>query len=86
MDLAAPVLVFFPAFLIGAAFGILLVMVLSGTGGLNTMRPIVFSIVGSLIGVVVSALTEAWWPPIIGPFVVCPAIAAAFALIGRRKS
>ncbi len=76
----------FPAFMIGAAFGILLVMVLAGTAGLKTLRPIMFSIVGSLLGVAVFWLTQNWWPPVIGPFIVCPALAATSALIGRHKN
>jgi hypothetical protein len=86
MDFAAQVLMLFPAFLIGAAFGILLIMGLAGTAGLKTPRPIIFSIVGSLMGVVVFWFTEVWWPPVIGPFVLCPAIAGAAAVIGRGKN
>ena len=86
MDVAARVLMLFPAFMVGAAFGILLVLVLAGSEGLKNFRPIVFSLAGSLFGLVVFWLTERWWPPVIGPFICCPGIAAAGALLARWKS
>ena len=85
MDFAANVLMLFPAFMIGATFGILLVMGLAGTAGLKTIRPIVFSVAGSAVGLVIFAITGNWWPTVVGPFILCPAIAAGAALIGRRK-
>src|SRR5205823_9921018 len=72
VDFAATVLMLFPAFMIGAAFGILVVMGLAGTAGLQTIRPIIFSVVGSTIGLVGFGLTERWWPPGSGPFILCP--------------
>ena len=75
----------FPAFMIGSAFGILLIVGLAGTPGLKSLRPIVCSIAGSLVGLVAFLFTQSWWPPVLGPFVLCPAFAAAAALIGRRK-
>jgi hypothetical protein len=85
MDFAATILMLFPAFMIGGAFGILLIMGLVGTSGLKTVRPIIFSLVGSLLGLVIFGFTAAWWPPVVGPFILCPAIAAGAALIGRPK-
>ena len=75
----------FPAFMIGAAFGVLLVVGLAGTAGLKTIRPVIFSLAGSAVGLLVFGLTEVWWPPVIGPFILCPAIGALGAMIGRRK-
>ena len=86
MDFAASVLMLFPAFMIGAAFGVLLVVGLAGTAGLKTMRPVVFSFIGSTVGLATFVLTEAWWPPVVGPFILCPVLAAVAALIGRGKN
>ena len=58
MDFAASVLLLFPAFMIGSAFGILIVLGLAGTPGLKTFRPVLFSLIGSLAGVVAFVLTE----------------------------
>ncbi len=76
----------FPAFLIGSAFGIMIVFVLAGGTGVQDKdkRAIGFSVVGSFTGVVVFLLTESWWPPVIGPFALCPALALAAALASRR--
>jgi len=84
MEITIAFLTVFPAFLIGAAFGIMIVMVLAGASGLKTSRPIVFSVCGSGLGIVVFLLTQSLWPPVVGPFVLCPAIAMLSALIGRR--
>jgi len=86
MNFPAAVLLLFPAFMVGAAFGILLVLSLAGAEGLKDLRPVTFSIVGSLAGLVVFWLTRNWWPPLVGPFVVCPVLAASAAVIVRRKS
>jgi hypothetical protein len=86
MDFAAQVLMLFPAFMIGSAFGILIILGLAGTSGLKTFRPVAFSIAGSVMGIVVFVASADWWPPVIGPFICCPALAAVAALIGRAKS
>ena len=83
MDLAASVLMLFPAFLIGAAFGVGIILVL---GGGAPFRPgsVLFSIGGSLAGIVVFLLTADWWPPVVGPFILCPACAMISAFAGRK--
>ncbi len=76
----------FPAFLIGAAFGVMVVLGLAGPAGLKNLRPVVFSAIGSAAGIVVFLLTDSWWPPVVGPFILCPAFAAAAAAVsGRRR-
>ncbi len=74
----------FPAFLIGSAFGMLIIFVLSGTGGVNDKRPLVFSVIGSAAGVAAFLLTADFWPPVVGPFILCPAIALTAALATKR--
>jgi CHASE2 domain-containing sensor protein len=86
MDYAASVLLLFPAFMIGAVFGILMTLGLAGRSGLKSLRPILFSIAGSLLGILVFLLTQNWWPPVIGPFITCPALACLFAFLGRNNS
>ena len=76
----------FPAFLLGSAFGIMLVLVLSGPSGLQTARPVFYSVAGSAAAIVLYLLTAGWWPPVVGPFALCPALAATAALAGRRKA
>jgi hypothetical protein len=85
VNFAAGMLMLFPAFLLGSAFGIMLVLVLSGPPGLQTARPIVFSVAGSAAAILLYLVTADWWPPVIGPFVLCPALAATAAFVGRRK-
>jgi hypothetical protein len=85
VNFAAGLLMLFPAFLLGCAFGILLALVLSGPAGLQNVRPIVFSVAGSAVGVLLYLLTADWWPPVTGPFVLCPALSATAALAGLRK-
>ena len=76
----------FPAFMIGTAFGVLLILGLAGSTGLKNVRPVVYSILGSLFGLFIFLLSQGLWPPVLGPFICCPAVAAIAALIGRSKS
>jgi len=69
----------------GSAFGILIVLVLAGSPGLKSIRPLAFSVAGSLAGVVIFLITQNWWPPIVGPFILCPALAAASSVLGRKN-
>jgi hypothetical protein len=84
MDPIAGSFLLLPAFLIGSAFGILIIVVLTGDRGTTDIRPFVFSALGSIAGVVFFLLTEAWWQTIIAPFVLCPVFAAASALVARK--
>lgn len=86
MDFATGALMLFPAFLIGSAFGVMIVFVLAGGAVLQEKdkRAIGFSIAGSLAGVAVFLLTESLWPAVIGPFITCPALALAAALASKR--
>jgi len=83
MDLAASVLMLFPAFLIGAAFGIGIILVL-GDGAPFKTRSVLFCIGGSLTGIAVFLLTADWWPPVVGPFILCPTFAVISAFAGRK--
>ena len=83
MDLAASVLMLFPAFLIGAAFGIGIILVLADSTPFKA-RSVLFSIGGSLAGIAVFLLTAEWWPPVVGPFILCPACAVISAFAGRK--
>jgi len=85
VNFAAGLLMLFPAFLLGSAFGIMLVLVLSGAAGLQSARPVVFSVAGSAVAILIYLVTADWWPPVIGPFALCPALSAAAALAGRWK-
>jgi hypothetical protein len=83
MDPAATALMLFPAFLIGAAFGIGIILVLGDSTPFKA-RSVLFSIGGSLAGIAVFLLTADWWPPVVGPFVLCPACAVISAFAGRK--
>ncbi len=82
MDWTLAALMFFPAALIGSAFGILVALALTGINILQTNRsPVVWSVAGSFAGIVIFMFTESWWPPVIGPFILSPACAMIAALI-----
>jgi hypothetical protein len=83
MDFAASVLMLFPAFLIGAAFGVGIIVVLGDSAPFKAW-PVLFSVGGSLAGVAVFLLTADWWPPVVGPFILCPAFALISAFAGRK--
>jgi hypothetical protein len=83
MDLAASLLMLFPAFLIGAAFGVGIILVLGDSTPFKA-RSALFSIGGSLAGVAIFLLTADWWPPVVGPFILCPACAVISAFAGRK--
>jgi hypothetical protein len=83
MDLAASALMLFPAFLIGAAFGVGIVLVFGDSTPSKT-RSVLFSIGGSLAGIAVFLLTADWWPPVVGPFILCPACSVISAFAGRK--
>jgi hypothetical protein len=86
MDWTLAVLMLFPAFLIGSAFGILVALALAGFSALQANRaPIVWSIAGAFAGLGLFLLTANWWPPVIGPFVLSPACAMAASLISMRQ-
>jgi hypothetical protein len=86
MDWTVAVLMLFPAVLIGSAFGILVALALVGVSGLQTERaPVVWSVGGALLGIVLFLLTARWWPPVIGPFILSPACAMIASLIAARK-
>lgn len=73
---------FFPAALIGSAFGILVALTLGRIDILYAKRsPVVWSIAGSLAGIGIFLFTESWWPPVIGPFILSPACAIIASLI-----
>jgi peptidoglycan/LPS O-acetylase OafA/YrhL len=78
----------FPAFLIGAALGILVGLALAG--GEKTKRrhqSVALSIAGSAAGVLIYLATPGWWPFVAGPFMLTTAIGVGGALIGSlRKS
>ena len=84
MDATLTALMLFPAFLIGAAFGIMIVLVLAGSDGMKSKRPIILSVAGSAIGAIVFLLTASAWPPVVGPFILCPFSAALSAIAGRK--
>ena len=85
---AADIFLIFPAFLIGAAFGALVGLGLLGTSGSahRAWSSIRFSMAGSAAGAFIFFVTGQWWPPIIGPFVLCPALAIAATLLFRPRS
>ena len=86
MDFPMVVLMVFPAFLIGVAFGIGIVLGLDGDHRSNKARPVIYSVLGSMSGVVVFLLTANWWPPVVGPFILCPALAVISAFAGRKNA
>jgi hypothetical protein len=75
----------FPAFLIGTAFGSMLMVALSGVEISKSGRAIKFSALGSMVGGAAFLLTMNWWPPVVGPFVLCPVTAAIAGFLGRRR-
>ena len=76
----------FPAFLIGAALGILVALALAGPERKKQRhRSIALSIGGSAAGVLIYLATPAWWPFIAGPFMLTTAAALGGALIGSLR-
>ena len=75
-----------PAFLIGAVFGVLVGLALLGESAtLERARDAVIrSVIGSAVGAIIFLATASWWPPIIGPFLTCPATAVAVAILFLR--
>ena len=84
---AADIFLIFPAFLIGAAFGALVGLGLLGAAGAahHVWHSIRVGMAGSAVGAVIFFVTGQWWPPIIGPFVLCPALAITATLLFRPR-
>jgi hypothetical protein len=80
MPLSNNLILFFPAFLIGVAFGSLVPVAFAGEGLAQKIRRIVTgACLGSAVGILLYLLTQQWWPPVIGPFVLCPAASLVFS-------
>lgn len=76
----------FPAFMIGSGLGSLVALGLGKGGSFDrTFAAIRMAALGSALGAVLSIVTARWWPPIIGPFVLCAGVAIAVALIFRGR-
>ena len=72
----------FPAFLIGAALGILVALALAGAARRKASgAPIAMAIGGSAAGVLIYLATPGWWPFIAGPFILTVALALAGAIV-----
>ena len=84
---AADIFLIFPAFLIGAAFGALVGLGLLGSAGSakRGWSAVRHSVAGSAVGAVIFFVTAQWWPPIVGPFVLCPALAITATLVFQRN-
>jgi hypothetical protein len=81
MTFADNVILLFPAFLIGIAFAVLVSLGVNRSDILTKWIPIaVGALIGAVIGIVIFIFTARLWPPILGPFVLCP----AFSLAGSR--
>jgi hypothetical protein len=65
-------LLLFPAFLIGTGLGGLFTLGILAKGGAFERNAQVLAACagGSACGVALAALTESWWPPLVGPFVL----------------
>ena len=87
-SLYADLLLVFPAFLLGSAFGALFGLVLlPGPPSAKSIWPLVrLSIAGSAAGAIVFTLTFGWWDPIVGPFVACPAVSAVTVAVFSQLS
>ena len=87
-SLSADLLLVFPAFLLGSAFGALFALVLlPGLPSAKSIWPLVrLSMMGSAVGAILFTLTSPWWDPIVGPFVACPATAALTVAVFSRSS
>jgi hypothetical protein len=81
MDWTLAAFMIFPAFLIGSVFGILVGLALTGANILQNRTFWASNIGGALLGIIVFLLTAAWWPPVIGPFILSPVGAVAASLI-----
>ena len=85
MTFADNVILLFPAFLIGLAFGSLVAFALAGSSIPARFPRIVAGVaMGSAAGVLLFLATQQWWPPIVGPFILCPAGALAAAFLAIR--
>jgi hypothetical protein len=75
------------AFLIGTVFGVLVGLALMGEGASLTRArtAVTWSAIGSAIGAAIFLMTASWWPPIVGPFLICPATAVALAVLFRGQ-
>ena len=69
---ATDLLLLFPAFMIGTGLGSLFTIGMLGKGGTPERigRTVAACAAGSVAGVVIAVLTESWWPPLVGPFVL----------------
>ena len=87
-SLSADLLLVFPAFLLGSAFGALFGLVLlPGPPSAKSIWPLVRrSMAGSAAGAIVFTLTSQWWDPIVGPFVACPAVSALTVVVFSHLS
>jgi hypothetical protein len=76
------------AFLIGTVFGALVGLALMGEGTslAQAWAAFIRSALGSAIGAGIFLVTASWWPPIIGPFLICPATAIAVAVLFRPST
>jgi len=85
VDSSANLILFFPAFLMGSVFGVLTVVMRSGTDLSKNVRAVVFCVAGSLAGGVIFLLTQSLWPPIIAPFILCPIVAAIAGFFAGKR-
>ena len=86
MDWSLVAFMVFPALLIGTALGMLVALALAGTDTVLTNRtPLVFAVTGAVLGVIIFLLTAAWWPPVIGPFILAPAGSMIASLISQLR-
>jgi hypothetical protein len=81
--LSADILLVFPAFLMGAGFGALLFLALTPLQESWAWPAVRTGLAGSATGAVIFVATAEWWPPIVGPFVVCPVASAAVVVCQR---
>jgi hypothetical protein len=83
---AADILLMFPAFMIGSGLGSLVALGAGkGSSVDRTIAAIKLSAAGSAVGAVISIVTAQWWPPIIGPFILCTGVAIATAIVFRGR-
>ena len=76
-----------PAFMIGTVFGALVGLGLLGERGSasRARATLVRSAIGSAAGLLLFVATVSFWPPIVGPFMTCPATAIAAVLLFQSK-
>jgi len=77
-----------PAFMIGTVLGSLVGLGLGGEEASleHGRRAVIRAAAGSAAGALIYLGTAFWWPPIVGPFLTCPAAAMATSLLFTRKS